>query len=198
MKSSRRSRAVICSTVVALLVGDATLRAHNGPPYPIVSNRIAGNYEVSLWADPDATDDGSADGRFWVTVNAARKSDPLPRDTQTRISIWPLNSPGAVKTATAEPADQEPSRRFAAFVIDHEGRYGVKATIDGPLGPAEVEAVVDAAYDQRPRPFTIVLFVMPFLLIGFVWVKLLMRRRASRLGSQIGRGGSSDPPSGRP
>jgi hypothetical protein len=177
MKERMQTVAIVCWMVLVVIASSASLRAHNGPPYPIVSNRIAGNYEVSLWADPDATDDGSADGRFWVTVNAARKDDPLPPATQTRISIWPIESPGAVRTASADPVEQEPSRRFAAFLIDHEGRYGVKATIDGPLGPAEVEAVVDAAYDQRPRPFTIILFVMPFLLVGFVWVKLVLRRR---------------------
>ena len=198
MQQRERKMAIACWMVLVVIASSAALSAHNGPPYPIVSNRIAGNYKVSLWADPDATDDGSADGRFWVTVNAARKGDPLPPDTQTRISIWPIESPGAVRTASADPVEREPSRRFASFVIDHEGRYGVKATIDGSLGPAEVEAVVDAAYDQRPQPFTIILFVMPFLLIGFVWVKLLMRRGVGRYGSQIGRGGSSDPPSGRP
>jgi hypothetical protein len=160
-----------------MMVSGVSLLAHNGPPYPIVSNRIAGNYEVSLWADPDASDDGSAGGRFWATVNTARRGDPLPPDTEVNISIWPVDRPASVRTARAAPVEHEPSRWFVALVIDHEARYGVRAAIDGPLGPAEVEAVVDAAYDQRPRPLTIVFFILPFLLIGFVWVKLILMRR---------------------
>lgn len=169
--------AIGCSTVVAAMTWSASLLAHNGPPYPIVSNRVAGNYQVSLWADPDATDDGSADGRFWVAVNTAQRGAALPPDTEVKISIWPADRPASVRTAIASPVEHEPSRWFAGFAIDHEGRYGVKAAIEGPLGPAEVEAVLDAAYDQRPQPFTVLLFILPFLLIGFVWVKLILMRR---------------------
>lgn len=77
---------------------------------------------------------------------------------------------------TARPDDHEPTRRTAAFVIAHEGKYGVKATIAGALGPAEIEAIVDAKYGERPQPFLIAVFALPFILIGFVWVKLLWRR----------------------
>jgi hypothetical protein len=162
-----------------MMAGGVSLIAHNGPAYPIVPNRIAGNYQISLWADPDASDDGSADGRFWATVTAAQAGAAVPPDTEVKISIWPIDRPTSIRTARTAPVEHEPSRWFVAFVIDQEGRYGVRAAIAGPLGPAEVEAIVDSAYDQRPRPLTVVLFILPFLLIGFVWVKLIfMRRRA--------------------
>ena len=70
--------------------------------------------------------------------------------------------------------------------MDHEGHYAVKATIDGPGGPVSVDAAADATYDTRPRPFMLVLALVPFLLIGFVWMKLLVRRRAAR-GQQLSR-----------
>jgi hypothetical protein len=53
-------------------------------------------------------------------------------------------------------------------------------TIEGPQGPADVEAAVDASYDLRPRPIMLVLSLMPFLLAGFLWTKLLLRRRQRR------------------
>ena len=177
MKRRMRGTAIACSTAVALMLGGAPVRAHNGPPYPVLQNRIAGDYEISLWADPDASDDGSADGRFWVMVAPARKGVALPPDTQVRVSIWPLDHLDSLSSATAKPVEHEASRWFVAFAIDHEGPHGVKARIDGPLGPAEVETVVNAEYDQRPRPMVVTLFVLPFLLIGFVWLKLLYRRR---------------------
>ena len=34
--------------------------AHDGPPYPIVSNQVLGAYRISVWTDPDTTDDGTA------------------------------------------------------------------------------------------------------------------------------------------
>jgi hypothetical protein len=177
MKQCKQRIVIACWAVLAVTASGATVRAHNGPPFPIVSDRIAGSYQVSLWADPDASDDGSAEGRFWVMVNAAQKGTTLPPDTLVNVSIWPADLPDSVRTAKAEPVEHEATRRFAAFVIDREGRYGVKATIEGPLGPAQVETSVDAAYDQRPQPFTVVLFLVPFLLVGFPLLKWVLRRR---------------------
>lgn len=164
-----------------LLVASVALKAHNGPPFPVITDRTVGNYVVSLWADPDASDEGDADGRFWVVVNPAAKGTALPADTIVQIALWPVEHPDAIRTETANADVREPSRRVAAFVIDREGKYGVKATIAGSLGPAEVESAVDAEYDARPRPMLIAVFALPFVLIGFVWIKLLLRRRAHTL-----------------
>jgi hypothetical protein len=107
----------------------------------------------------------------------------LPTDTVVQISIWPVERRESVRTETANPDEHEPSRRTAAFVIDREGKYGVKATIAGSLGPAEIETSIDAQYDARPRPALIAIFALPFVLIGFVWLKLLLRRRSHKLGT---------------
>jgi hypothetical protein len=167
----------IAPLIVGILTTGATVRAHSGPPYPIVSNQIAGAYQISLWTDPDTTDDGSAAGKFWVTMSPARKGVVLAPDTRVSVSIWPTDRQGSVRTGSADPVGHEPSSRFVALVMDHEGPYSVRVKIEGPLGPADVEAAVDATYDLRPRPIMLALALMPFLLVGFLWVKLLLRRR---------------------
>jgi hypothetical protein len=158
----------------------AQLAAHNGPPFPVLTDRPVGKYVVSLWADPDTSDDGDADGRFWVVVNPSAKGTALPDDTVVQISLWPVERREALRTEIARPDEHDASRREAAFVIDREGKYGVKAAIAGSLGPAELETVVDAQYDQRPRPMLVVVYALPFVLIGFVWLKLMLRRRAQK------------------
>lgn len=184
---SRRDRRanffILCLAVTAGLAIAIPVYAHNGPPYPIVTARAVGNYVVSLWADPDVSDDGDADGRFWVVVNPAQKGAALPVDTRVQISIWPVDHPESTRSATATLDEHEASRRTAAFVIDHEGQYAVKTTIDSALGSASLDAVVDAQYDARPRPLLIAVFALPFVLIGFVWIKLLLRRRANKIGA---------------
>ncbi len=62
--------------------------------------------------------------------------------------------------------------------MDHEGPFAVRVAIDGPLGPAEVTSAVDATYDLRPAPVLFVVYLLPFLVLGFFWVKVLRRRRA--------------------
>jgi hypothetical protein len=185
------TRVCAAAAIFAALAFVVPLHAHNGPPFPLITDRTAGRYVVSLWADPDASDDGDADGQFWVLVNPLTKGTTIPADTIVQISIWPVGQPEAIRMQPAVFDEQVPSRRTASFVIDREGRYGVKATIDGPLGPAEIQAVVDAEYGTRPRRALIAVFALPFVLIGFVWMKLLLKRRAFRASGQgLGVGGS--------
>ena len=61
--------------------------------------------------------------------------------------------------------------------MDHEGPYSVHVTVDGPVGHAALDVPVDATYDLRPARPLMALFVMPFLLAGFLWVKLFLKRR---------------------
>ena len=61
--------------------------------------------------------------------------------------------------------------------VDATRRFRVRVVIAGPLGATEVEADVDATYDTRPPPAIIALYLVPFVLVGFLWVKLLLRRR---------------------
>jgi hypothetical protein len=168
------SRIAIVLLLAALPAGPVL--AHSGPPFPIVSSRAAGPYDVSVWTDPDSTDDGSAGGQFWITVRPSSAA-PLPAGTRVTVAVDPLDRQGPSRTASAEPVAADPSQRFAALVMDHEGRFRVRVTLDGPLGPAVVDAEVDATYDLRPSPAVIAVYLSPFVAIGFLWIKLLMRRR---------------------
>jgi hypothetical protein len=161
---------------IAVAAGATTLTAHSGPPYPILSNMAAGGYVISLWADPDATDDGSAAGRFWVMLDPADKGASLPADTHAVIKVWPAEDPQSIRTVNADKVAQDVSRQYAALVMDHEGRYGVSVSVAGPLGPAEISAAVDATYDLRPSPLVLGVSLMPFGLVGFLWWTMLRRR----------------------
>lgn len=176
---TRYARRVSLLMAAAMLESMASipLVAHSGPPFPILSNVHAGAYEISVWTDPDATDDGSAGGQFWVVVQPADKSAALPPETRAHVAIRPLDRPGSELKGQAAPVAREMSRHFVALVMDHEGRYRVRASIEGPLGSAAVEAEVDATYDLRPAPFMMAIYLIPFLLVGFLWLKLLIRRR---------------------
>jgi hypothetical protein len=169
--------AIAWATALTVLAAGGPVLAHTGPPFPIVSSRTAGPYDVSVWTDPDSTDDGSAAGRFWVTVRPSGGA-ALPAATRVTVALEPLDRQGNVPTASAEPVAADPSQRFAALVMDHEGRFRVRVAVDGPLGPARVEAEVDATYDLRPSPAVIAVYLIPFGVIGFLWIKVLLRRRA--------------------
>ncbi len=168
---------VSCVFVVLVPSWVVCVRAHSGPPFPIVEDRVVGPYIVAIWTDPDATDDQSAAGKFWITVRPATRAATTPDGTQVQVSIKPLDRAGPQRVGRAEPLNGDVQRQFVALLMDHEGRYAVHVNVAGPLGPADVDTETDATYDLRPRPILMLLFVAPFVLIGFVWGKLLITRR---------------------
>jgi hypothetical protein len=164
---------------VVLACASSAIQAHSGPPYPIVSERVAGPYRISIWTDPDATDDGSLGGQFWVVIEPVDRSVSLPGETRASVSITPLARQGPALTGWTVPVN-DVTRQFVALLMDHEGRFGVRVTVEGPLGQGVVEAEAEATYDLRPPPIMLVVYVMPFVLVGFLWVKLLRARRRGR------------------
>lgn len=166
--------AVIASTPVPVA-------AHSGPPFPLLSDRVTGPYRISVWTDPDATDDGSAAGQFWVMVSPVDGSE-LPSDTYAIVTIRPVDRAGPTRTARTSSVNGDIGRQFAALLMDHEGPYLAEVRIAGSRGAAEVEveAQVDATYDLRPARWLLALYVMPFLAVGFLWGKLLLARRRAR------------------
>jgi len=173
----RVCRTVACGAALALLVCEGRVAAHAGPPYPMVSERRVGPYQMAVWTDPDTTDDGSAGGQFWVTL-ASTDGRAIPRGTRITVSIHSAANPSQHLTAVAADDGAATSRYFAALVMDHEGPFNVGVKVNGPMGEASVDAQVQATYDARPSGLAVVLTVLPFLLAGGLWAKMLLRRKA--------------------
>lgn len=168
---------VVGCMAVGCLARSLPAAAHQGPPFPLISAARASAYTVDVWTDPDSTDDGTPGGRFWVTLQPAQPGGVIAASTSVSVSITPSDRDGRPISAPAPSIDNDPARRFVALLMEHEGPFRVNVTIDGPLGHASVDTNVDATYDLRPPPFLMVVFVMPFVLVGFLWVKLLTKRR---------------------
>jgi hypothetical protein len=179
---------MVVAALAVVLIAPASIAAHDGPPYPIVMDRLVGPYRLSIWTDPDTTDDGSPGGQFWVTLGPAGPG-PLPPRTDAAIAIRPLDRPGPERRATATPVRGNVTNQFVALLMDHEGRFAVRLTVAGPAGEATVDSEVDATYDLRPPPYVILVYAMPFLLVGLLWARLILRRRVERV-----RAARSDPP----
>ena len=130
--------------VVAILLTSwvPAVSAHSGPPYPVISDRVIGPYVLSIWTDPDATDDGSAAGQFWVIVRPAAQGTKLPDDTQVIVAVAPIDRDGEAHRGVALSVDGDPFRRFIALPLEHEGMFAAAATVTGALGNGSVETTV--------------------------------------------------------
>jgi hypothetical protein len=187
----RRTPCLTAALIVTLLL-PVPADAHSGPPFPIVTSERRGAYTISIWTDPDATDNGVAGGQFWIIVEPAQKGMPIPASTTATVSVRAETSaspsgpraPDSALTASATPVRGDLTNQFAAVVLDHEGPYAVHVTVHGPLGDAQVDSRVDATYDLRPAPYMLGWYLGPFVLAGLLWSRLLLRRRAAaRAGS---------------
>lgn len=174
---THRFRTAACAVTVTLSI--AFVRAHDGPPFPILSDHTSGPYLISIWTDPDTTDDGSAGGQFWVRLHRADGAGAVPPETRATVTIRPAQRDGSERRASASPVRGDVSNQFAALVMDHEGRFAVRVMVEGPLGVATADAVTDATYDLRPPRPLLVVYAVPFVLVGLLWGRLLIRRRRS-------------------
>jgi hypothetical protein len=177
---ARRMRARWAAAVAVWLAMNAwttIVSAHAGPPYPIVSDRVAGAYVVSIWSDPDSTSDGVAAGRFWVVLSRTSGDGVVPGETRATVSVRPLDRPGPHRTGRAEAVDGNVGRQFVALLLDHEGPFAVHVRVDGSLGSAEVEGTFEATDDLRPSPLMVAVYALPFVALGLLWMKVLRQRR---------------------
>ena len=171
---------LVAAAFVAVLAVASAAGAHSGPPYPIISDRTVGAYRVSVWTDPDTTDDGTPRGQFWVRVDPAAAGTPLPPSTRAEVRIHPSDRTGAEHRGATAPVSGDITNQFVALLMDHEGPFAVRVTIDGPLGRAALESGVTATYDVRPSPYLIAVYLLPFVLVGLLWGRLIVRRRTQR------------------
>jgi hypothetical protein len=181
-----RASIVSALTLGFIMAGVPVARAHSGPPYPAVSNAVAGAYTVAIWTDPDTTDDGSAQGKFWVTLQPLTGGTPIDPRTRVDVAIEARRSDVHRQVMRSALVKNDPATFYAALPMAHEGAYAVHVSVDGPAGPAQVDCEVQATYDLRPAPALIFLYVMPFLLVALLWAKLLLARRRARTAAASG------------
>jgi hypothetical protein len=109
-------------------------------------------------------------------IDAARPGES-PLDVRAQVTVRPLDRAGAAVSSRADPVNGDSSRQFAALTMDHEGRFAVRVDIEGVTERVGVDAEVVATYDSRPSRLALAVYLVPFLLAGFLWTTLLVRRR---------------------
>lgn len=148
-------------------------RAHEGPPFPILMDQPAGPYVASVWTDPDV-----GTGIFFVILEPpAGKS--LPERTRVRIGVQPVSGrlPEAFYTAELQSIRQA-ERYFTEASFDRQEMWKIRVLLDGSDGGGELAAEVEATPDGTIGPIALVIYPLPFLAVGFLWLKAALRRRS--------------------
>lgn len=160
--------------LLAFLLGALPIYGHSGPPFPILVDQRVGPYVASVWTDPDI-----GTGTFFVILEAPQGGS-LPAKAAVRIGVQPVTKrlPEVLYEAEPQPV-KEGARYFTKVKFDQGGMWHTRILIDyGLAGGGELRADVEPTPDGIIGPFASLVYALPFLGIGFLWIKAALRRRS--------------------
>jgi hypothetical protein len=166
-------RRALCPFLL-LFLGALPALAHQGPPFPLQVDQKVGPYVASVWSDPDI---GTA--TFFVVLEAP-KGRKLPARTAVRIGVQPVTKrlPEVFYDAEPQPVD-EGARYLAKIQFDKGERWHVRTVLSGSEGGGEMNTQVEATPDGILGPLGSLVYAFPFVAVGFLWIKAVLRRRAA-------------------
>jgi hypothetical protein len=157
---------------VLWLVSPTPAMAHNGPPFPIIENRRVGPCVISLWTHPDV-----GTGTFFVFVEPI-PGGTVPIDLKVQVGVQPESGrlPEAVYTAAED--DSRGQLQYKAVVeFDRDEFWRVRLVMESSQGRGEEFSRVEATPVGFGK-WDLLFFLLPFLLIAFLWLRGMSRQRA--------------------
>lgn len=150
--------------------------AHEGPPFPIIVDREVGPYLVSVWTDPDI-----GIGTFFVVMepNPESESGQLSKEISAiKVGVEPVSGRLEEKVYDAEA---QPARRGARYWVEVEFDKGemwkVRVIIEGGGWGDELTSEVEATPDGAMGPLSILVYAIPFVGLGILWIRAIIIRR---------------------
>ena len=160
--------------VVLWLVLPMPALAHNGPPFPIIENRKIGPCIVALWTHPDV-----GTGAFYVFVEPVPGA-LVPDDLKIAIGVQPITGrlPEKVYEATRVKAHGQVQYNAQAE-FDRQELWRVRLVIQSSQGGGEATTQVEVTPPGFGR-WDLLLYLLPFLLVAFLWFRGISRARRRR------------------
>jgi len=161
----------------SLLTGVRQASAHEGPPYPILVDKMIGPCLVSVWADPDV-----GVGTFFIILDPPR-GGTLPEDVAVEIGVRPVNGrlPEALYRAGRESLRGQTQFK-AEIPFDAQERWLTRILLKSSQVGGEATVEVEVTPPGYGR-WDLLLYLFPFLAVGFLWLKAFLRGRSRKKAS---------------
>jgi hypothetical protein len=166
------ARISACLALVLGLLSPA--RAHNGPPFPIIENQKVGPCIISLWTHPDV-----GTGTFFVLIDPL-PGGKIPDDLKIQIGVQPESGrlPEVLYPATREDSrGQVEYKALAEF--DKDEFWRIRLVLQSSQASGEALSRVEATPPGFGR-WDLLLYLLPFLAVGFLWFHGMRRTRRKR------------------
>ena len=166
---------------------------HHAPPARIITDEQVGPWTISLWAQQHMDT-----GRFFVKVRPSSGTTvpTVPDDLKVEIGVQPANqnSPEVFYPASRE----SPEGQYAAEApFDAEKSWQIRVRLQSSRGVNETTTYINAS-PPLPGQWQFLLYSLPFLSVGGLWLRVYRLRRGLKRSLALGRdiALSSAPPSG--
>jgi hypothetical protein len=161
----------------SLLTGARRASAHEGPPYPILVDKMIGPCFVSVWADPDV-----GVGTFFIILDPP-SGGTLPEDVAVEIGVQPVSGRLAETRYKAERESLRDRTQFKAEIpFDAQERWLTRVLLKSSRGHGEATVEVEVTPPGYGR-WDLLLYLFPFLAVGFLWLKAFLRGRGRNKAS---------------
>jgi hypothetical protein len=148
--------------------------AHNGPPFPIITDQHVGPYIISLWTHPDL-----GIGIFFVMVDPA-PGGTVPKDLKIQIGVQPASGRLAEVVYSAWHVDLRGQMEYKTEVqFDQQENWKVRLILTSSAGGGEAISQVVPTPAGFGR-WDLLLYLLPFLVVGFLWITAIAKRRRLR------------------
>jgi hypothetical protein len=145
--------------------------AHNGPPFPIVTDRLVGPCVISLWTHPDV-----GIGTFWIMVDAP-PGGAIPKNLKFEIGVLPVSGRLPEKRYAARLDKMRGQLQYYVEApFDSQEVWRIHLLLDSSAGHAETTATVEVTPPGLGR-WDLLWYAAPFAAVGFLWFRALVRRR---------------------
>jgi hypothetical protein len=147
-------------------------KAHQGPPYPIIVDKQAGPFVLSVWADPDV-----GTGTFFVTFEPPL-DEAAANALTVEIAVRPVSGRLPEARYEAQPQRLRDYTQFMAEVpFDAQEWWHVRLIVTGAAGTGEATTDVEVT-PPGFGPWDLLLYLFPFAAVAFLWIKAVFVRRA--------------------
>lgn len=161
-----------------LLCGSSPVWAHIGPPYPIMQDRKVGPLTIAVWSNPDV-----GTGSFFIVIDPP-KGGSVPADMKVQVSVQPVSGRLSRKAYDAWRDKLRDHVEFKAIIpFDKEETWNIQVTLSSSETSGTIATDVEVTPGLLGR-WDLLLFLLPFLGVGFLWFKAVTTRHQNRLSRQ--------------
>ena len=148
--------------------------AHNGPPFPIITDQRVGPCIISLWTHPDI-----GTGTFFVMVDPV-PGGSIPKDLKIQIGVQPVSGRLREAVYSAWVEDLRGQVEYKTEVqFDQQELWNVRLVLSSSAGGGEALSKVEPTPPGFGR-WDLLLYLLPFLGVGFLWFNAIIKRRRLR------------------